>query len=672
MKKFLVINYNSPDNQTECVPYLWLTLRSYFLRNSKNPNAWEWLDPIYSPMGRSTEDLIERIVKQKPDVIGISCYMWNDMLTFQIIENVKKLLPNVKIIAGGPALYYERDISWFVKHWYIDAVCAYAYYGENFIGAYLDGEELKNIPGCVYPALRRAFWQKSNVELDRKNFNWPMPYLDNKEYLIRFKENHKRIKVLLDTSRGCPYGCTFCEWGGGTSTKVTFKSIEDVKEELNVIFEILQPMVLEFINANFGIVKDDLEYAKHIYDLNQQYKCVKDITLYGPTKTNKKILKSIYEVFIQGKMTDALKLSIQSTNNEVLKNIRRIDMPYDEQVTLFNELSYKYNVPLRFETMIGLPGETIDSYYNMLYDLSKSEFLYPLMHEWQMLPSAPASDPEYIQQMGLETHRLKFWHRSMNNVGFISRNRYTENKEDTGLRNILNDSQYIQPYEVVVKSYSYTKEEWAKMILVKHFFVYFSSNNITSPFYKYLDSIKKSDVKTFYKDFFEEFIFNQGVIKHCLQKIVKSLNEDDVTDVMYADINPNLPYIHYQSLYKFIILMDPYKFFDGLYIWLASKYGEDEYLKDLSKFIASNIKSPMTYNTEIEKRIDSQFDWKAWIKEKNFEKPPKNLNGYYVATDRNVGWDNKFLHRDRMRELISMCATWSESMFFDQVELFQN
>ena len=133
MKKFLIINYTTPNTSATEIPYLWLTLKSYFQRNSIDPSAWHWLDPIHSSYADSEETLIKQIVDQSPDVIGISCYMWNDKLTLHIAEEVKRRLPNVKIIAGGPALYYEYNSSWFVNHWYIDVVCEYAGYGEVFI-----------------------------------------------------------------------------------------------------------------------------------------------------------------------------------------------------------------------------------------------------------------------------------------------------------------------------------------------------------------------------------------------------------------------------------------------------------------------------------------------------------------------------------------------------------
>ena len=70
MKKFLLVNYTSPTTYANEVPYLWLTLKSYFQKHSKDPSAWEWLDPIHSDISESVDDLVQEILDKEPDVIN--------------------------------------------------------------------------------------------------------------------------------------------------------------------------------------------------------------------------------------------------------------------------------------------------------------------------------------------------------------------------------------------------------------------------------------------------------------------------------------------------------------------------------------------------------------------------------------------------------------------------
>ena len=616
MKKFLLVNYTSPTTYANEVPYLWLTLKSYFQKHSKNPSEWEWLDPIHSDISDSSETLIQDIVKQNPDVLGISCYMWNDKLTMFVAREVKRILPNIKIIAGGPALYYEHDKGWFVNNSYIDVVCEYAAYGEVFITDYLDGIPVKDIPFAVYPSLRGAFWNTSTAEFVRRNFNYPTPYLDNIDYLKRLSID--KPKIILDTSRGCPYACSFCEWGGGTSTKTVFKPVEDTLLELDLIFDILKPHYVDIINANFGIIKDDIVVAQKIVELHKKYNCVKQVNLYGPTKTNKKNLKEIFRLFSEAGIMSDIKVSIQSTTQVALDNINRIDMPYDDQIELYNDLCTEYGVQLKVETMLGLPGETLDTFYHMMGELTKSELLYPMVHEWMMLPSAPAAKPEYIEKFKILTKRVKYT-KEDSNTNYITKNQYGVIKENTGIRHLLLDQQWTSPYEVVVSTYSYSIEDWIEMELFKYYFTFLAVTNIITPIQKYLRN-KNVDLADFNKTFFREFLLSIPTIKKIYTEFIKNVKSDEPSDIFYADLGGNLPYFSHYSTLKFLILINPKMFFDHMENWLIGKYGEDNNIRLLIQHLCDNISTPMTNN-----------------------KP----------------------QTDKIKECISMCSTWSGSLFFD-------
>ena len=615
MKNFLVINYTTPNSSSNEIPYLWLTLRSYFNRNSTNPSAWNWLDPIHSAYACDEEVLIQQVVDSKPDVIGISCYMWNDKLTLHVAEEVKRRLPHVQIIAGGPALYYEHDTSWFVKHWYVDAVCEYAGYGEVFITDFLDGKAVKDIPFAVYPALRRAFWNKSSASYNRREFNYPLPYLDNVDYLKRF--NKENVKIILDTSRGCPYSCSFCEWGGGTSTKVVFKSLEDTIAELEVAFDILKPAYIDIINANFGINKDDVIITEKIAELHKKYECVHTVNLYGPTKTNKKNLKRIYEILVENKINDSIKISIQHTNKQILDNIKRVDIPFDDQLEMYSDLSIKHSVPLRLETMMGLPGETLDTFYQLVDDMTKSPLLSPMMHEWMMLPSAPAANKDYVDEMKIKTKLVRY-NLDTYDMHMISRNEYSVISQLTGDRELLLDHKYLQPYEVVVSTYSYTIEDWAEMELFKYYFTFLNRTQLISPIQRYLRS-KNVNMADFNKELFR-FLLTIPTVKKCYDDFITSLKSDEPTDLMYTDLGERLPYFTHLTVLKFLILVDPKKFFNYMGQWLYEKYDKDVMLLNICEHIYENIKTPM--------KEDLPF-------------------------------------RDKMMKCISMCKYWADDMFVE-------
>lgn len=616
MKKILIVNYNFsksdgndnhleqvPFNDSTEVPYLWLTLKSYYEKNSKDPSAWQWLDPIYSSSSDSIETLVQDIVSQSPDVLGISCYVWNVKLTLHVAEMVKQLLPSVKIIAGGPSLYYEHDKSWFKKHKFIDAVCEYSAYGEIFITEYLDGTNIKEVPFAVYPTLNGDYWCKSTAPYNKRSFKYPLPYYDNKEYIKKFAAKYKHIKLTLDTSRGCPYGCTFCEWGGGTSTKTVFKPLEDVIKELEVAFELLRPCYVDIINANYGIIKDDLIIAEKIVELNKKYNCVYTVNITGPSKTNKLNLLKIQSLFVENNIMSNIKLSLQHTNKVVLDNIKRIDMPCEEQLELYKDLCNTHDIPLIIEVIIGLPGDNPDTFYDMIDDLSKRQSMTPNIYEWVMLPSAPAADPSYIEKMQIKTKKVRFLADAYSN-GYMTKSQYDIIDQRNGIRSLIRDPEWLEQYDIVISTYSYSVEDWAEMQLFKYYFIFLNDSKIITPIQKHLRS-KNHDISEFYKSLFNDFLLSIPLIRKCYDDFITNIKSDKPSDIYYANIGDNLPYFSHLTLLKFLILLSPAGFFKPLNKWLNLKYGYDKEHDAICNNFIATIDTPMNDNMDEKQKIRS-------------------------------------------------------------------
>lgn len=591
MRKILVLNLTNSSHYAE-VPYLWLTLNSYYKRNSKNKDEWDWLDPVYSSFASCEEEIIDSIVQSNPDVLAISCYVWNDKLTLHIAEQVKKRLPDIRIIAGGPALYYESDMNWFKERWFIDAVCEYSGYGEIFITEYLDGTPLKDIPFCIYPSKNRSYWTKSKVEYQKRNFVYPMPYLDNVDYLQRMaKQTDKPIKIILETSRGCPYSCVYCEWGGGTASKVAFKQETEAYQDLKIALS-LKPGYVDVLNANFGLVEEDVTLIRELINVNNSDgKFIQFINIYGPTKStgSKKNLYKIYELLLDGGITFDFKLSVQHTNKQILDNIKRTDTPLESQLDLFKPLSIKYKKPLRIEGIIGLPGETLESFYQFVEDITVYEHIELLMHEWMMLPSAPSSSPEYINKMKIKTVKQKYINDMNSHI--LPKKEYAIPKIVGSKRSLLEDKTWLYPYDITVSTYSYGKSEWIEMIMFKYYFAFLTSTRILNPFILRLKELDIS-IKDFSRKFLNEFLLKFDIIQKAKATLESNLDKPEC-DILFADVAPNLPYMSHYSVLKFLILLSPELFFSELKKFIFNNFGEDEIIGDLCDFFQNNINTPM-------------------------------------------------------------------------------
>jgi radical SAM superfamily enzyme YgiQ (UPF0313 family) len=607
MQKFLLVNYQPPmrlwheETKTETyqtdneVPFLWLTLKSYFKRNSKNPEAWDWLLPIQSTFNENEMFLVDEIVEQNPDVLGISCYVWNERLTMYVAEKVKERLPNIKIIAGGPSILYSKDKTYFKKYWFIDAVCEYTGYGEVFITEYLDGTPIEKIPYAVYPTMKRSWWEKSTEEFSKRSFKFPMPYFDNQDFLKTFAKND--VRLILDSSRGCMYSCTFCEWGGGTSTKVIFKPLEDMILDLEAAFSILKPRFMDIINANFGIEKNDIQIAKKIVEINNKNgNCMKYIIMNGPTKTKKKDLKEIFDVLLGGNIGTDLRIPIQHIDETILKNIERIDTPLDEQIELFKSLSEKYNTPLSVEVILGLPGETLKTFYNLSDKLLSymGTDLNVVTHwqEWQMLSSAPAADSSYMEKMKIKT-KNGFYIESYKENLIKPKNKINAEIDKTKKRELLLDKNWSHPYELVVSTYSYTMEDYAQMQLYKCCFAFLNETKIFKPLIKYIID-KGYKFEGFSESLFNDCLLKMPILDKTYRDYIQNLNsESDYFDSFFADIAPNLPRMSYYTVLKFLMLIDKDNFFKRMEEWLLNRYDNDRNFSLLCRQISDIISSPM-------------------------------------------------------------------------------
>lgn len=598
MKKILIINFLDKQQWANEVPYLWLTMRSYFLRNSKDPSAWEWLDPFYSSYAENMDELVDNIVSQSPDVIGISCYIWNERITLTVANKVKQKLPSVKIVAGGPGIYIEQDKGWFNKHPYIDAVCEYTGFGEIFITEYLDGTPLEDIPFCIYPSMGGLFWNKSTASFKRRDLKFSMPYTDNQEYLKKFASKHDKIKFLVETSRGCPYSCTFCEWGYSVSKKVVFRDTADVCKDLEVAFEILKPMSIEILDANFGIVETNIDVTRKIAELNNLHNgCVIYMDMGGPSKVKKENVNLIYKTLLDAGINVDFRLSVQHTNQEILDNIERVETPLSDQVKIFKPLMDEKGFDLRIDGIIGLPGETLDRFYQMMDDMTIYPALEPWCYQWVMLSGTPAAEPEYIKKMKIKTRLFKL---NADASEFdcidqvIPRNLYQQKIVETGKRRLILDQEWRHLQSLVVGTYSYGSKEWVEMNMFYIYYSYLRYNKIIVPIVVHLRE-KGVNIKEFYKGFFDNVLMNNPILNRVYHNILSDLENEDETipiDFEFVSIGPGFPYLSHRALLKFIILLSPNEFFGSVAEWLESRYGEDKYLKLLCSEMAATIRSP--------------------------------------------------------------------------------
>ena len=192
------------------LPYSVGTIWSYAAQFSDISNNFTLKDLIFKR--ENLDSLLDRL--ESPKVCGFSCYLWNRQYCLTIAEAIKHRWPECVIIFGGPEVS-----SRMTKYAFIDCILI-GEGEENFV------DILRNILHNRAPDL---FFPKKRLE----ELTIPSPYLTGVFDTIIANNPEVVWAVTIETNRGCPYSCTFCDWGGTKYSKVKKFKIEKIAAELD-------------------------------------------------------------------------------------------------------------------------------------------------------------------------------------------------------------------------------------------------------------------------------------------------------------------------------------------------------------------------------------------------------------------------------------------------------
>lgn len=301
-------------------------------------------------------DDIDEIYKEvaDADVLGLSCYIWNKNYNYALGKKVKEYNPKIKIVLGGP----EPAIS--NKNLFQELPWADIIVKKE--GEVIFTDLLANINS--FDTVKGLCINDNGHFIDTgeasriKDINIvPSPYLSGIfDDIIKQHPNFK-WNTILETNRGCPYQCTFCDWGSLTYSKITKFNLDRVFSELEWMAENKIDHVV-IADANFGMfVERDNAIIDKIIDIQKQTGFPKKFNLTWAKNQKVEIIKLVKKLYLGG-INSGLMVSLQSTTDEVLENIKRKNLETN-RISETVELCTKEGIPLSTELILGLPGETL-------------------------------------------------------------------------------------------------------------------------------------------------------------------------------------------------------------------------------------------------------------------------------------------------------------------------
>ena len=220
----------------------------------------------------------------------------------------------------------------------------------------------------------------------------PSPYLSGS--LDKFFD--KLLTPTIQTIRGCPFKCTFCQEGKDYFTKIYKFSRERVKKELEYIAKKVKVPNLMLVDSNFGMYKQDIEISKDISEIRKRdgWPIYIEVSL----GKSKKILESIS--ILEGSLP--VHVAVQSTDPEVLDNINRKNIPAQTQIEVIKE-GDSFGGSSFSEVILGLPEDTQKKHFKSMFDMIDAGANVVRSHQLLMLPDSDMDTREYRKKYGMDT-----------------------------------------------------------------------------------------------------------------------------------------------------------------------------------------------------------------------------------------------------------------------------
>ena len=361
-------------------------------------------DDVAISLFKYPRSVIEAIEASAPDVIALSNYSWNSKLSERIARLSKERNPNVVTVQGGTNFpHREKQQLEFLRtrpatdvFVELEGEASFSELLRRVLAARDGGPQLFDAPiaGCVYiaaesgrtdaPALVKGELPSRIRDLD----DIPSPYLNG--MLEHFFDG--RLTPFLETNRGCPFKCTFCHTGADYFQKINMFSLERLKEEIDYIAPRAASrgiVNLHLADTNFGMYPRDRAISEALLDSQQRHGWPRQI-MATTGKNNKERVIEITK--IMGNVF-SVNMSVQSMDRNVLSNIKRDNIRLEDYT--INQHLNEQGRSTKGELIIGLPGETKESFVRGLEEIIAAGVSSVCCYTLMLLHGTEFKDPNY-------------------------------------------------------------------------------------------------------------------------------------------------------------------------------------------------------------------------------------------------------------------------------------
>ncbi|OHC75373.1 MAG: hypothetical protein A3G18_05470 [Rhodospirillales bacterium RIFCSPLOWO2_12_FULL_58_28] len=390
-----LVQINNSFSGQSYLPYTIGLLQAYVEAYAVDPARYNFILPVYKRrhIDRNLESL------KGVDVAGFSVYVWNIHISLATARRLKEQNPDCLIIFGGPHVP-DRAEDFLRENPFIDVAAHGA--GEQIFLQLLESYPGRDpgIKGVSYlDGEGRFIFTKPEARLKDLS-SIPSPYLSGAfDALMEAMGDNEIWIAMWETNRGCPFSCTFCDWGSSVSGKVAVFDMERIKAEADWFSN----KKIEFIfccDANFGILKRDIDIVRYVADNKKRLGYPHALSVQN-TKNATERAYLTQKVLNDAGLNKGVTVSFQSLDKKTLKAIKRDNIDLDS----FEELQHRFmddGVVTYTDLILGLPGETYKSYIKGIgHCIENGQHNRIQFNNLSILPNAEMGSPEYQKKYGM-------------------------------------------------------------------------------------------------------------------------------------------------------------------------------------------------------------------------------------------------------------------------------
>lgn len=393
-----LVQINNSFSGQNYLPYAVAILQAYAQTYAKAPERYEFLLPVYSriPVSQAVQNL------QGAHVVAFSTYVWNIKISLEIARRIKQQNPETLIVFGGPQVPDRSSEEFMRRYPFIDVAC----HGE---GEALFLQLLESYPNCNWAEIPSiSFIEKNGLFVHHPKGGRiqdisiiPSPFLEGVFEPVMKANPQERWIGLWETNRGCPFSCTYCDWGSSTQSKVFRFDMERLFKEVDWFAE----KKIEYIfccDANYGILPRDLELTKYIAETKAKYGYPHALSVQN-TKNATERSYQVQKLLSDSGLNKGVAMAMQSMDKSTLKKIKRHNISLES----FQELQRRFTqdkVETYSDLILPLPGESYDTFFDGISKaIANGQHNRIQFNNLSILPNAEMGDPEYQEKYGMVT-----------------------------------------------------------------------------------------------------------------------------------------------------------------------------------------------------------------------------------------------------------------------------